>query len=224
MKQTRNYIARILTIALAGLAFGEGPNPVALRSIFMLNPEVLSLGIGIVIGSNGTIEDRRHYFVPDFYDHTLIVIFPAGCEEPDKAFCGFDRGQIFWENFTDEQVSVDIIAEFQRNRKAFQRYWRSNDTDRLDNPVSGFTSIQDHGATLWQLGSQFMRKVSANSLLKPTLGLTLAPLYIRNNSFLENFDRIIGLPSLSWSYTYNYANLGKITEKLTNSKSTPTEI
>jgi hypothetical protein len=212
MNQSRKLITRILVIGLVLTqpALGEGPKPVALRSIFKLNPEVLSLGMGLVIGSNGTIEDRRHYFVPDFYDHALTVVSPAGCEGPDKAFCGFDRGQIFWGNFTDEQISVDVNAEFQRNRKAFQRYWRSNDTDQLDDPVSGFTSVQDHGATVWQLRNQFMRKVSASNPWKPTLGLAPTPSSLRNDSFLENFDKLIGLPSLSWSYTYNYANIGEI--------------
>ena len=185
----------------------------ALRSIFKMNAEPISLGIGLVLGSNGSVEDRRHYFVPDFYDSTLTVVGPDGCPGDDKRTCSFERGQILWDNLSNEISEISASNAFQSQRESLRRLRQQNATNTLDVPVVGRIDVHDHGGIEWQVQDQLIRRVSGSSPWRPVIGLSKVFSVAQDpqrTSFIENFSSRNGLPSLSWSYTFNTPDTGKI--------------
>jgi hypothetical protein len=209
-KRKRRAMMLIVWASIVTFVICDDPRPVALRSVYKMNPEPWSLGIGLVIGSNGSVEDRRHYFVPDFYDQAFTVIAPEGCPEDDKRNCGFERGQIYWGNLTEEGNPAVNQSNFQNRISTFQRHRWKNDTLTASGSVPGLISIHDHGGTTWHVQNQLIRKILGSNPWRPTVGLSMAieSSKSQNESFIENFKKQVGLPSLSWSYTFNTPNLG----------------
>ena len=164
----------VILLFIVTLTFGEDLKPVALRSIYKMNPEPWSLGVGLVIGSNGSVEDRRHYFVPDFYDQGFTIVAPQACPGDDKRNCGFERGQIFWGSLKDEGKPEVNESSVHYRINTFQRRRWQNDTGTVNKLVTGLISIHDHSGSTWHVQDQLTRKILGSNPWRPTIGLATA--------------------------------------------------